>query len=462
MALTIIGLGVEKGDISLRAIEKIKTAEKVVLRTKNTDSASSVLELCDAVSLDYVYEKSRNFQTLNKNIVKEIKALTKQYSSVCYLVDGAVSEDYSAKELIKTLKGVEVIEGASKASNALARLGLCGEGATSVSAYEIENFSAFSYPLIVYDLDSYFLASLWKIKLTELIGEEQKVSLYIDKRVISIPVYELDRQEGFDYSTVLIVENSPLKDKTRFYFDDLFEIIKILRGENGCPWDRVQTKESIKKDLVEECYELIDAINKNDEDKMLEEIGDVILQAVFHLTLAEEREAFSRYDVLSALCEKLIFRHSHIFGGDSADSAETALDVWNKNKQIEKGFDTVYSYVSDVPECLPSLIRAEKVLKRQKRSNFNVLEPTLKDLTSLLEQIENTQSADKLFGEFLLLLLAFVRGKVSSCEESLYDAIMNDLELLKSVEEDLMAQGFNLKDCDKELVKKAYEKRKKS
>ncbi len=462
MALTIIGLGVENGDISLRAVEKIKTASIVVLRTKNTPSASCVFEFCQPISLDYIYEKSRNFQTLNKNVVREVKSLVKEYSNVCYLVDGAVSEDYSCKELIKTVKGVEVIEGASKTANVLAKLGLCGEGATQISAYEIDKISTFSYPLVVYDLDSYYLASIWKIKLTELVGEEQKVRLYIDKRIISIPVYELDRQENYDFSTCIVVEDCSLKEKARFNFNDLFEIIKILRGENGCPWDRVQTKESIKKDLIEECYELVDAINQNDEDKMLEEIGDVILQAVFHLTLAEEREAFSRYDVLSSLCNKLIFRHSHIFGEDNAKNAESALDVWNKNKQIEKGFDTAYSYVSDVPKCLPSLIRAEKVIKRQDKSNFGILEPTLSNLTKMLKEIENSSECKELFGEFLLLLLAFVKGKVSSCEESLYDAVMKDLSLLEVVEKDLLEQGFELKNCDKELVKKTYEKYKKS
>ena len=124
--------------------------------------------------------------------------------------------------------------------------------------------------------------------------------------------------------------------KEQYTIDDLFEILTILRGENGCPWDRVQTHESIKKNMIEECYEAVDALDNGSDKDFANELGDVLLQVAFHAQLAGERGAFSFDDVLNELCTKLITRHTHVFGNDKADSADEALTSWEKNKKKEK------------------------------------------------------------------------------------------------------------------------------
>ena len=137
------------------------------------------------------------------------------------------------------------------------------------------------------------------------------------------------------------------------------EILRILRGENGCPWDRVQTKESILKNLIEECYELVDAIKLDDE-----EIGDNFMQCSFHSLFAEERNAFTLSDIFTGVCTKLITRHTHIFGADKANNDEDALNVWEKNKEVEKNITSVTQNLKDVPTVFPALMRAQKVYKR--------------------------------------------------------------------------------------------------
>ena len=127
--------------------------------------------------------------------------------------------------------------------------------------------------------------------------------------------------------------------KERYTIDDLLLIMQILRSENGCPWDRVQTNDSIKMSAVEEAYELVDAIDQDDDEKIMEETGDVILQAVFHSVIKEQTGSFNLTDAVSGLCQKLIFRHSHVFGNDTANSENSALNVWEKNKTQEKGFE---------------------------------------------------------------------------------------------------------------------------
>ena len=123
--------------------------------------------------------------------------------------------------------------------------------------------------------------------------------------------------------------------------------------------------------MIEEAYELVDAVDSKDDSKILEEAGDVLMQGAFHSVIAEERGAFTPEDVLSAVCEKLIFRHSHIFGKDSAENEAGALSVWEKNKREEKGQKTASDTVKDVPAAFPAVMRAQKTAKRAAKFGYD-------------------------------------------------------------------------------------------
>lgn len=157
----------------------------------------------------------------------------------------------------------------------------------------------------------------------------------------------------------------------KYTITDLLDIIRTLRGENGCPWDKVQTHDSIKKDLIEESYETIDALDSGNDKMFANELGDVLLQVAFHSVLAQERGAFDFDDVLYEVCNKLITRHTHVFGEDKTANAEEALAVWERNKKKEKGLSTATDTLRDVPHNLPSLMRAEKVQKKAARVGFD-------------------------------------------------------------------------------------------
>lgn len=152
--------------------------------------------------------------------------------------------------------------------------------------------------------------------------------------------------------------------KKKYTIEDLLEILKILRGENGCPWDKAQTHDTIKKSMIEETYEAIDALDIGDDRAFANELGDVLLQVAFHATLAKERNAFDFDDILYEICTKLITRHTHVFGKDNAVSAEDALVNWEKNKKKEKNLKSDTDLLNDVPHGLPALMRAQKVQKK--------------------------------------------------------------------------------------------------
>lgn len=455
MMLYVIGLGAKKGDISLSALEIIKNCKTVVLRTENTLSAQTVKEEgVEYISLDYLYEKSKNFDTLTKNICKKIGELLKT-SDVCYLVDGAVSEDASSKILLTKYKNACVYEGVSKATYALSKAKLNGEGYTACSAYRINDFKRFTLPLVIYDLDSRILASEWKLKLMSLIGEEVKVRLYARNQQFFIPMYEIDSLDDiYDYSTVLVVDDVPLKDKERFDYTDLLSIVKILRGEGGCPWDRAQTKQTITKSLIEECYELVDAVNKDSDEKICEETGDVLLQTAFYITFLEDSLSYDASDVLSAICQKLITRHSHVFGSDKAGNAEEALTLWNKNKQIEKNYPSSSAYVDDVPKNFPAALRAEKVIKRAESCNFSYGDKAdiVKNIENLVKNLSDGDERKETLKELVFEVIALIKKSGLNAEEIISEKTREYIAELYETEKLVSDDGKNMKNLTKKQV----------
>ena len=146
--------------------------------------------------------------------------------------------------------------------------------------------------------------------------------------------------------------------KEKYTIDDLIQIMERLRQPDGCPWDRVQTHQSIKKSLIEETYEAIDALDFGDDKAFANELGDVLLQVVFHSQIAKERNAFDFSDVVTEICTKLITRHTHVFGEDNAGNEDEALANWEANKKKEKKLSSNTAVLKDVPKYLPALMRA--------------------------------------------------------------------------------------------------------
>ena len=166
-----------------------------------------------------------------------------------------------------------------------------------------------------------------------------------------------------------MVENFQFKD---FYsMEDLIDIVRILRTPGGCPWDAEQTHESIRKDFIEETYEVIEAINKNSPEMLREELGDVLLQVVFHTLIEEESGSFVFGDVTDEICKKLIVRHPHVFGDVNVSSTEEVLTNWDAIKMNTKKQKTTAEAIDSIPRELPALMRACKVQKKAAKAGFD-------------------------------------------------------------------------------------------
>lgn len=453
--ITVIGLGVEQGDLTRRGEEIIlaaaKQGRKIVVRTANTKSYQTVLALgVPHICLDSVYESSRSFATLAKNLAK---AVVEQGEDSVYLVDGASTEDNSVKALIKRTRGkLEIIDGVSKTTAIVRAANFSGCSYTAVSAYELldqANAGGLGLPLVVYDLDDGGLASDIKLVLGDLFGEESQVKYIRDGKAKKISLFELDRQKEYDYTSAVAIESVDLLKKTRFTLDDLKEIVVRLRAPDGCPWDKVQTSDSIKMSAVEEAYELVDAIDCEDDEKVLEETGDLLLQVIFHAVMKEEVGAFNLSDVLSGVCTKLITRHTHVFGEDKAKDESSALSVWEKNKMVEKHQVTFADSVNDVPKCFPAAMRAQKIGKRAAKAglDFSSVEAAAEHLNEELQEFfvayksGNFADAEKELGDVLFAAVNIGRKSGADCEKALKESAERFAKRFTKAEAFALADG---------------------
>ncbi len=160
-----------------------------------------------------------------------------------------------------------------------------------------------------------------------------------------------------------------LKDK--YDLKDLLDIMALLRSQNGCPWDREQTHDSIKRYMIEETYEVLEQIDNKDSVKLCDELGDLLLQVVFHAQISKENGEFDMGDVITGICRKLISRHTHVFGEAQADTPEKVVENWEEIKKREKGIESHTGVLKDVPSNLPALMRSFKVQQKAARVGFD-------------------------------------------------------------------------------------------
>lgn len=174
-----------------------------------------------------------------------------------------------------------------------------------------------------------------------------------------------------------------LTNKAHYTFSDLIQIMEILRAPDGCPWDGAQTHESIRANLIEETYEVAEAIDHKDNLALCEELGDLLLQVVFHAKIAEDAQAFTVADVIDGICKKLIYRHPHIFSDAMAEDTSQVMSLWEAAKKKEKGYASYTEPLRKVPVQLPALMRAYKVQKKAANVGFD-----WDELAPVLDKVE--------------------------------------------------------------------------
>lgn len=181
--------------------------------------------------------------------------------------------------------------------------------------------------------------------------------------------------------------------KPRYDWADFLEIMRLLRGPGGCPWDAEQTHQSIRRNFLEETYEVLDALDRDDAEAMCEELGDVLMQVVFHATIEAERGRFTMADVVDGVAQKMVYRHPHVFGGTmQADNSEQVLVNWEVLKRQEKGQRSTADAIESVPHTLPALWRAEKTASKTAKAGFD-WDDAMSALNKLEEEVRELRQA---------------------------------------------------------------------
>ena len=401
--ITVVSLG--PGDPELlneKTIRAIRESGTLVLRTGRHPLSGWLEDKGISFStLDFLYEESEDFDLLNRNAADHLIRLAES-GPVVYAVPDAVT-DRTVRTLIRekpeTLS-VDVIPGVSLYDAFLTPSLSCLRDAAVITVPAEELSAGFRYDpntsLLVTELDNPIQAGDVKLFLSDMLGDEHSVYLLRDgKKNVSIPLYELDRQSGIDHRAAVLVPASGLLERSRFAFSDLETLMDSLRSPDGCPWDRIQTHESLRPYVVEEAWECVDSIDRRDSDHLCEELGDLMFQVIFHSSIGRSFGEFTINDVISAICAKMIHRHPHVFGSRILNDADSVRAVWEKLKQEETGNTSVGASLDDVSAGLPSLKYASKMLKKL-NSTAAVRkdpEPVLADIEELAVSIRSC-SAD--------------------------------------------------------------------
>ena len=258
-----------------------------------------------------------------------------------------------------------------------------------------------------------------------------------------------------------------LKDK--YNIDDLVAIIKVLRAPGGCPWDREQTHESIKKNFIEETYEVVEAINKQITDMLREELGDVLLQIVLHSEMESENGNFSFDDVVNDIVQKLVVRHPHVFGEVVANNTAEALNSWDAVKLKTKGQKNQTESMLSVPRELPALMRAQKIQHKAAKIGFdwdNVggavdkLYEEIDELKTAMEQGKRFDIEDE-FGDVLFSCVNIARFIDVDSEEALTASTDKFMSRFSLVEQMASEQGIDMKSSSIEELDRLWDKAKK-
>lgn len=480
--LKIMGLGPGAYEaLTIGALKELKNNKNIYFRTEKHPTVDFLKdEGIKFESYDHAYEKYDSFDDVYKYIAEDLITKIKDDEDLIYAVPGhPLVAEKSVVNLIELCKEkniqYEVLPAVSFVDAMMEALQVDPiEGVKIIDAFDMKNqILDKRVGTIITQVYNNFIASEVKLRLLE--GYEDDTEIIFVRAagvkglesIRKIPLYELDWQEDIDYLTSIYIPKDLGNKKD---FQDLLDIIETLRNPGGCPWDREQTHESLKSALLEECYEVIDAIENKDEDALIEELGDVLLQVVFHASIGKEDGYFDIMDVIGGISNKMINRHPHVFGNEEANTSEQVLVNWDEIKKEEKGIKTLTEEMQNIAKSLPATTRAYKVQKKAKKVGFdwddvNCAMDKVKEELNEIKEVYNCEDKSIIEGEVGDLLFACInvaRFLEVDGELALDKTIKKFIKRFSYIENEAIKNNKNLKDMTLEEMDKLWEEAKTS
>ena len=470
--ITIVGLGPDNIELlTVKANEVLQTGKHIVFRTERCAAAEYLSgKNIKIESADFLYENAEDFNELEKSIAEHIISLAED-EEIVYAVPGSgVYDDGSVDMLCSMYEDVEIIAGVATDTYMITKdmpKDISGGVCTIPASMLNEGIINTRLPVLITSLDDQYTLSEVKILLSQKYSDEHPVKIISENNSIDLKLYEVDRGHEVNHTSVLYVPKKTDDEKYDLY--DLMQVFKKLRSPNGCPWDREQTHETLKRYLIEECAEVLDAIDHGDMDELMDELGDVLLQIMFHSTIAEERGDFDIYSVITNLAKKLIFRHPHVFSDVQVQDSNEVLDNWDEIKKKQRKNKSEAEIMKKYPDNLNALIRAQKVQERAAKVGFDwdspdgALKKVAEELDEVIKEHEDGD-LDKIkeeLGDLFFAVVNVCRMYDILSEFSLNQATTKFISRFETMESDIKAQNFNFSDLTLEQMDIFWENAKK-
>ena len=425
--IEIVGLGAGEIDqLPLGIYKKLCDAKvPIYTRTKSHPVVQSLQEEgVRMASFDEVYEEEEQFSTVYQKIVNDLVNQAKK-QSIIYCVPGHPMLAEKTVQLLLEQNEVDVtISGGQSYLDAL----FTALRIDPIDGFQFVDGMSFDRRALDYRKHIVFcqvydpmIASNVKLELLEDLPADYEVTIIEaagsrEEKIWTIPLEEVDRTMEISNLTSIYVPPAP--DELLYHtFNQLKEVIATLRGPKGCPWDRKQTHETLRPYAIEEVYELIEAIDREDDDGIVEELGDVLLQVMLHSQIGEDNGYFTIDDVIAAITKKMIHRHPHVFGQTSVHTVEDVHQNWEALKQMEKGKKERQSVLDGVAKSLPSLAKAFHLQKKAAKVGYDwddvgdIWKKLSEELSEVKEAIQHKQWTDveEEFGDVLFVLANLTR-----------------------------------------------------
>lgn len=464
--ITIVGLGA--GDIEqlpLGVYRLLKSTSHLYLRTKEHPVVKDLMaEGVAFQSFDSVYEKHDKFEQVYEEIVHELVSESEKYS-IIYAVPGHPLVAEKAVQMLLDLHEEGKIQVSIGGGQSFIDALFASVGADPIDGFQLLDGTALklhdihmNQQLIIGQVYDAFIASEVKITLMELYPYDYEVMLVTaagskEEKVDRIPLVELDRVAHLSNLTSLYVPAVKEMASTYKQYATLREIISTLRGPNGCPWDKEQTHHSLKKYLLEETYELLEAIEEDDIDHMIEELGDVLLQVMLHAQIGEDEGMFTMEEVIESLASKMVRRHPHVFGTVQVENTEQVKANWDEIKKQEKQ-DEHEPMLKNVAKGMPALMKAYEYQKKAAKVGFDWPDPqgawekVWEELKEFENEVENNSEnhINKEFGDILFALINVARFYKIFPEEALSMTNTKFYRRFSYVEEQVLKTGKSFED----------------
>jgi tetrapyrrole methylase family protein/MazG family protein len=474
--ITLLGLG--PGDLNMltrEAWDWLSTLDRLYVRTEQHPTVMGLPDRIKIESFDEIYEQHSRFEDVYEMIIETILKKATAGEDITYAVPGhPFVAEATCPEIYKRAEelglSVNVIDGLSFLEPTFRALGidpfpdLILADAVTLSLRQTPGFPPTS-PALIAQIYSKAVAADVKLSLMAAYPDDHPVILVHaagtdQEKIERIHLYEIDHSPYLGLLTSLFVP------ELSFYasFESFQEVIARLRAPDGCPWDREQTHESLRPFLVEEAYETLDALDREDMTDLQEELGDLLLQIVLHAQIASEEGDFNIHHVLNGINTKLIRRHPHVFSEVVVEGVSGVIKNWEAIKAEERRENeaSIKKGVLDgVPKALPALLQAQEIIERVRRQDINPWNGKNRQ-KAIRQWIESYESADidrkpVILGEIFLSLAALAHDENIDAESALRQSLNRFREHFSEVEDEVLKSEESLSDLSSERKQQLWQ-----